>query len=248
MDDQMIRILAVKLGISSRQVLLKAEEIKRLIDVRARTSTLNITGTAEVVICLDLATESLNLPFNKDLAVRLSGIRKKSYTSSVQMYAKFLGCSNSNSVSIEDIAQQLGCSQIVEAAQSLLHRYKEANNARLSGTGSEDFDFSHAKFAAAAVYITARKLKVKIGKKRTVEAGKVGQVLFDKLCEDMANYLTISAETKSTRKESKGSKSLIDFIQEKMDVPVKRKRSSDDEDDTGYNYQEWKKKILSEDV
>ena len=63
MEDETLRSVSKRLGITSRDVLKKAAEFQRLAEVRG--FSLALTSLAKPVICLELAAHSLQVPVDK---------------------------------------------------------------------------------------------------------------------------------------------------------------------------------------
>ena len=67
MDNSVFITLARKLGIVSKDVIRKATELQRMVEVRCGSSlaSLNLSNTASAVICLEIAASSSGLPASK---------------------------------------------------------------------------------------------------------------------------------------------------------------------------------------
>lgn len=63
MEDETLRSVSKRLGITSRDVLKKAAEFQRLTEVRG--FSLALTSLTKPVICLELAAHSLQVPVDK---------------------------------------------------------------------------------------------------------------------------------------------------------------------------------------
>lgn len=67
MESKVLSDLARKMGVDSSQVVKKAGEYSRLVSVQGSslTRSLGLSGSAKSVICLELATNSCNIPVDK---------------------------------------------------------------------------------------------------------------------------------------------------------------------------------------
>ena len=63
MEDETLRKMSRRLGITTVEVLKKAAELQRLMDVRG--CSLTLTSQAKPVICLEIAAISLHVPVDK---------------------------------------------------------------------------------------------------------------------------------------------------------------------------------------
>lgn len=67
MESKVLSDLARKMGVDSSQVVKKAGEYSRLVSVQGSslTRSLGLSGSTKSVICLELATNSCNIPVDK---------------------------------------------------------------------------------------------------------------------------------------------------------------------------------------
>ena len=63
MEEESLRSMSERLGITSGEVLKKAAELQRLMDVRG--CAMALTSVAKPVICLEIAAFGLNIPLDK---------------------------------------------------------------------------------------------------------------------------------------------------------------------------------------
>ena len=63
MEEESLRSMSKRLGITSGEVLKKAAELQRLMDVRG--CAMALTSVAKPVICLEIAAFGLNIPVDK---------------------------------------------------------------------------------------------------------------------------------------------------------------------------------------
>jgi hypothetical protein len=67
MDDSVFVALSRKMGITSKDVIRKATEYQRVVEVRCGSSlaSLNLSNTASAVICLEIAANASGLSSSK---------------------------------------------------------------------------------------------------------------------------------------------------------------------------------------
>jgi len=63
MEDETLRSVSKRLGITTGEVLKKAAELQRLMDVRR--CSLSLTSLAKPVICLEIAAQCCQVPVDK---------------------------------------------------------------------------------------------------------------------------------------------------------------------------------------
>lgn len=230
-----------KLGIRSPRILRKAKEYHQLVDIRSSSASLaalKLTGSCKAVACLDLAASVCSQPINKADAFRLAGTTKKLYTMSLKTIESVLDLQSSSTV--RDMAVQFGCTGAVTLAQRILQSYERAHQSE----GSE-MDFNTSLFQGAALCVACKKQKVKIDRSKVKEMSGVKKSCFDNLIVEMEKLADSLQEVTNTPTRKKGL-SIVDEIERKaqQDVPPKRTRCADEEEDQKQDYEEWKRKIL----
>lgn len=244
----MVEIFAYKLGLNSRRIVMKAQELMRLADIRTMSHgpmALSLSTPCHTIICLDLAASFAKISINKDLAIRLAGVRKKVYLSALQTYEKLLELQTD--VTVKDIAVKFGCMQAVDLAQQVLKSYEQEMQKRLSPSVCEGLDLTQPLFAAAAVCAACKKMKIKLDKRKLIEVGRTKKVTFDKLCTDMERHA--DKLLGSSDWSNKSAKFLIDIVNDNIyhDESVAKKRKiSEDNESSVETYEEWKKRILEQ--
>lgn len=76
MEEESLRSMSKRLGITSGEVLKKAAELQRLMDVRG--CAMALTSVAKPVICLEIAAFGLNIPVDK-VSLRTCNIDRNSH-------------------------------------------------------------------------------------------------------------------------------------------------------------------------
>ncbi|KAL7833388.1 hypothetical protein AOLI_G00283480 [Acnodon oligacanthus] len=254
MDRELFGRLAAKLGLTSVRALSQAEEYLRLSQLRC-TGLGGATATSGAVICLELAATSMKLPLDKDFAVKLSGLNKKVYQSSLKSVECMLGLQSS--AGLRELAVQYGCLDAVKVASQILERYE----ASLPAAQQQNLDPAKPLFTTAALFTACKCMKIRADKKLASSSGAKKGV-FDRLCSQLQKFgQEICSESSSVkgsvRTAQKRQKTLTEMLQEEEDddgLPTspkqqRQRRPREDEEDEAeedakQNYEEWKRKIL----
>lgn len=239
--------LASKMGISSSRVLRQAEENVRLSQVRC-TGLGNTTATSKAVICLELAAASMKLPIDKEYAIKLSGLNKQLYQSSLRALECLLGLEAP--LGLRDLAVQYGCTDALKLAAQILDRYE----ASLPAAQQQDLDLSKSLFTTAALHSACKCLKMKVDRKLALSSGaKKG--IFDRLCSQLlrlgqdickqATPLSSPVEPPQRRvnplRESSAGQEDQDHG---LPTAPKQQREAQSEESETQDYETWKRKIL----
>lgn len=132
------------------------------------SATFNVGDYAKATICTDLACSLLGLPFDADIALKLTGMKKAAYASSKRCVEKILDISKTKG--INEICVQLGLNNVQKEAFTMLENYK-----RYMEGGQSEVDFSHPQYATMAVFQACKKLKVKASKPKLVSCSHLKQ-------------------------------------------------------------------------
>ncbi|NWJ02056.1 ORC6 protein, partial [Crypturellus undulatus] len=218
----------------------KAEELLRLAQVRGAGLVAQMTATSSAVLCLELAAALMKRPVDKSYFVKLSGLNKTTYQSSVKSLECLLGLSSR--LGMRDLAVQFCCMEAVGTASQILQRYESS----LSEPQQTDLDFSKPLFTTAALFTACRQLKLKVDKSKMVATSGVKKAIFERLCSQME---------KISQQHSKNDVPLVaetsESLQTKLEQCEKEESEDDDEmpckrtkTETKQDYEEWKKRIL----
>ncbi|XP_068006699.1 origin recognition complex subunit 6 isoform X1 [Melanerpes formicivorus] len=233
--------LAARLGLADPGVIRKAEEYLRLSQVKCTGLMAQMTATSSAVMCLDLAASFMKQPVDKSSFVKLSGLNKMTYQSSMKSLECLLEVNPR--LGMRDLAVQFYCTEAVNTASKVLQRYESS----LSEAQRMDLDFSKPLFLTAALFTACRCLKLKVDKSKILAASGVKKAIFDRLCSQMEKIsqqltkdddplLAETAENLNTNLEHHEKEVASEDDEE---VPCKRPKT-----ETKQDYEEWKKKIL----
>ncbi|XP_010182599.1 PREDICTED: origin recognition complex subunit 6, partial [Mesitornis unicolor] len=218
----------------------KAEEYLRLSQVKCTGFMAQMTATSSAVMCLDLAASYMKQPVDKSCFIKLSGLNKMTYQSSMKSLECLLEVNPR--LGMRDLAVQFCCTEAVNTASKILQRYESS----LSEAQQMDLDFSKPLFITAALFTACRCLKLKVDKTKMLVTSGVKKAIFDRLCNQLE---------KISQQLSKEDVPQAAETPESLQTDLKHCEREDAEDDeevpskrakaeTKQDYEEWKKKIL----
>lgn len=72
--------IARKLGLSeTKHLVRKAAELRRLADVQFDSSVIGVGEICKAIICLEIAASRMDVVFDRQAAIKLSGMSEKAY-------------------------------------------------------------------------------------------------------------------------------------------------------------------------
>ncbi|XP_013639403.1 PREDICTED: origin of replication complex subunit 6-like [Brassica oleracea var. oleracea] len=241
------------MDISDILVVRKAAEIRRLCDAQFDSSVIGVGEICKAVICLEMAASRLQVIFDRQAAIKLSGMSEKAYTRSFNSLQNVIGVKIK--LNVKELAIQFGCVRIIKSVHNMLSLYKERFLASLPASRRANADFTRPVFTAAAFYLCAKKQKLKVDKLRLVEVCGTSESEFSCVSTSMTDLcfdcVGVSKEKKDA-KDVKGNRELLDVL------PEKRKLedggySSDDESSCykrhkkmeEAKYEDWKSTVVN---
>ncbi|KAM6354122.1 origin recognition complex subunit 6 isoform 3-T3 [Alca torda] len=240
MERGAVRRLAARLGLAEPAVVRKAEEYLRLSQVKCTGLMAQMTATSSAVMCLDLAAGFMKQPIDKSYFVKLSGLNKTTYQSSMKSLECLLEVNPR--LGMRDLAVQFCCTEAVSTASKILQRYESS----LSEAQQMDLDFSKPLFITAALFTACRCLKLKVDKTKMLATSGVKKAIFDRLCNQLEKIsqqlredVPLAAETPESLQTNLEHCEREDGSEDDEDMPCKRPKTEMKQD-----YEEWKKKIL----
>ncbi|NXP15845.1 ORC6 protein, partial [Thinocorus orbignyianus] len=219
----------------------KAEEYLRLSQVKCTGLMAQMTATSMAVMCLDLAAGYMKLPVDKSDFVKLSGLKKTTYQSSMKSLQCLLEVNPR--LGMRDLAVQFCCTEAVSTASKILQRYESS----LSEAQQGDLDFSKPLFITAALFTACRSLKLKVDKTKLLATSGVKKAIFDRLCNQLEKIsqqlskedIPLAAETPESLQTNLEPCEEEDGSEDDEEMPCKEPKT-----ETKQDYEEWKKKIL----
>ncbi|NXT25289.1 ORC6 protein, partial [Syrrhaptes paradoxus] len=240
MERGAVRGLAARLGLTDLGVVRKAEEYLRLSQVKCTGLMAQMTATSSAVMCLDLAAGAMKQPVDKSYFVKLSGLNKTTYQSSMKSLECLLDMNPR--LGMRDLAVQFGCTEAVNTASKILQRYESS----LSEAQQMDLDFSKPLFLTAALFVACRCLKLKVDKTKMLATSGVKKAIFDRLCNQLEKM-----SQQLSKDDVPPAAETPESLQTNLEHCEKEEGSDDDEmpskrpkTETNEDYEEWKKKIL----
>lgn len=198
----------------------------------------NLGDYAKATICIDIATTLLGLPFDKEIGLKLCGLKKIPYANAKRISEKILDISQT--IGISEICIQHALNQAQKEASAQLENYK-----RYMGGGSSEIDFAHPQYAAMAVYQACKKLKMKAPKTKLVTASHLKPQQWSKLEKNWENFLSSIADLDASEKSkaSKTNQTQPRLIEETA-VDTRTIGSKHSSPEKIEPYVNWKKRML----
>ncbi|ESO01099.1 hypothetical protein HELRODRAFT_125158, partial [Helobdella robusta] len=159
----------------------KADELIRLAELKMKSSSLsslNLSSTSIAVMCVDLASTASSLHLDKTMAIKLSGLTKKSYTTAIKILQQMLNMKQD--MSISNLSIQFGCSEAKQLAINIFKRFYQDSQQNLDLN-----EMNVGLFNCASLYISCRKLKIKVDRRKMISYVGVQASVFNRLVEQM---------------------------------------------------------------
>lgn len=216
-----------RLGLSeSKPLIRKAAELRRLSDIQFDSSVIGVGEVCKAIICLEIAAARSEVIFDRQAAIRLSGMSEKAYNRSFNAMQNGIGIKKT--LDIRELGIRFGCIRLIPFVKKSLSLYKDRFLASLPASRRASADFTRPIFTAVAFYLCGKRHK--------------------DLCHDV---IGISKEKKDPR-DVKGNRELLDALPEKRrlddggymsgdELPNSRKRKRMEK----VAYDDWKSKVLS---
>ncbi|KAL5722740.1 Origin of replication complex subunit 6 [Ranunculus cassubicifolius] len=243
--------LAQKMGLSDKKIVRKAEELRRLSDIQFDSSAIGVGETCKAVICLEIAANRLQVMFDRQSAIKLSGMSEKAYNRCFNCMQNGLGFKPT--LDVRELGIQFGCVRLIPIVQKGLTLYKKRFLDALPASRRASADFTRPVFTATAFYLCAKRHKLKVDKQKLIELCGTSESEFTSVSISMKDLcfdiFGISKEKKDPT-TVKGHRELLDVLPEKR----KREESGDvsdadsvDEED-GLELPSYKRHKLKEKV
>mmetsp|Transcript_32012 Transcript_32012/g.38754 ORF Transcript_32012/g.38754 Transcript_32012/m.38754 type:complete len:295 (+) Transcript_32012:361-1245(+) len=248
-----------RLALKDAAVANKANELLRLANIRFTGGGLGQGEVCKSAVCVELACGLLQLSVDRARIVRFCGAPEKVYANTLAILQGALKIKPK--LDIRQLAVQFGCARIVPIIQKTLSTYRERFVASLPEERRAHADFRRPVFLACALYLTARKHKLKVERAKITAAMGVQETEFSQIVESMHTlcYDTIGVtkskpqtkddsavdgkRTASERSEEEGDngETLGEIAEDQNDNPaLKRSKKMSDEQD----YEAWKNRVV----
>lgn len=199
-----------------------------MLELRSTNVPLQINEYGKIVLCADLASNLLEIGFDKEQALKLSGLRKTHYVNNKRMFEKLLDLNKIPSVS--DICVQLSLSEVTRKAEELLALFKLVVG--------ENPDADHPQYAAMAVFHACRLLKKKVYKTKIMPYSNLRPSQWQQLEHQWERM--IEKHHKEINVASKLNNQL-DLPQDKIIRETTQKSQKPEIED----YEKWKSRMIS---
>ncbi|CAM8919300.1 unnamed protein product [Rhodiola kirilowii] len=248
--------LARRLGLDgSKHIVRQAAELRRMCDVKFDSSVIGVGEVCKAVICLEIAATRGQEIFNKDQAIKLSGMSEKAYIWSFNALHHGLGVKMQ--LDIRELGIQFGCVRLIPTVKRGLLQYKNRFMASLPASRKECADFTRPVFTAVAFYLCAKKQKLKVDKMKLIELCGTSEAEFSSVSNSMQELcfeIFGSAKEKKDPREIKGNRDLLDALPGKRKIEDGGYFSDEDTEHSSYqkrkiadmgDYDEWKSTVLA---
>ncbi|XP_073526477.1 uncharacterized protein [Phyllobates terribilis] len=165
--------------------------------------------------------------FDRQTAIRLSGLPEKAYIRSFNSLQSMLDISIK--LDVRELGIQFGCVRLIPLVRKGLSLYKERFLASLPATRRSSTDFNRHVFTSVAFYLCAKNNKLNVDKIKLVELCGTSESESGSVSTSMMDLwfrCIWSDEGKKEAKEIKGNRELLDVFLEKRTCNL-----SDDENE-----------------
>ncbi|XP_017066675.1 origin recognition complex subunit 6 [Drosophila eugracilis] len=231
----LIEQLITKMGLREEpNVLEKTTELVRLLELRSSNVPLQINEYGKIVLCADLASSLLGIMFDKEQALKLSGLRRSHYLNNKRMFEKLL---DMNKVaSVNDICVQLGLNEVLRKAEELMTLFKA-----VAATEDTDTDTTHPQYAAMAVFQACRLLKKKVSKSKLMPFSNLRPTQFQQL-EQQWDRMIAKHHKEGT---VLASSDLDGKLKESQQENIKGQETKKAQKPQAEDYEIWKARMLA---
>ncbi|KAL3501404.1 hypothetical protein ACH5RR_035853 [Cinchona calisaya] len=245
-----------KLGLSQPKHLIpKAAELRRLADVQFDSSVIGVGEICKAIICLEIATARMDVIFDRQAAVKLSGMSERAYIRCFNSMQNGIGVKNK--VDVRELAIQFGCVRLIPFVHKGLSLYKDLFLSYLPPSRRETADFTRPVFTAVAFYLCSKRHKLKVDKIKLIEI--CGTLESEFTCvstsmKDLCFDVFGTSKEKKDPREVKGNRDLLDALPEKRTVEDGGYSSDDGAQPSAHkkrrrkekhNYEGWKSAVLA---
>ncbi|OQS02995.1 hypothetical protein THRCLA_04677 [Thraustotheca clavata] len=163
--------LADKYGGLSPQVIGKAQEYLRLLELRIQGGGNAVALMARPAACIELACETLQEPYDSRKLFKLSGgtsLAKHKQTVRVVSSILKLHANNNITVTTAALCVKFGCPALTEFVAAVHDDYKARMHTKLLKSKQQTVDFSRPLFPIAVFYVCAQKANHRVDKAQLI--------------------------------------------------------------------------------
>nr|XP_049701619.1 origin recognition complex subunit 6 [Helicoverpa armigera] len=234
LNNKTLHLIASKLGLGEEEkVLNKAAEYERLLQTKSMAGS-NMTDTAKVVICLDLAAALLGADLDVKTAIKYSGLKPLAYNNTKKVVQNLLEL-NSDKLTTTMLCLTLQCTGVQDLADRILEEYQKQSKMEV--------DLNLPQYVCMAVYQACRVNKVKVPKSKVIEKSRLKPAQWAKLDADWTKFIDLNFAT-AKKKRGRPAKAVIENVdlEENMDVDVPK--VDEPLKEIIEPYEDWKKRML----
>ncbi|PZC74535.1 hypothetical protein B5X24_HaOG207702 [Helicoverpa armigera] len=234
LNNKTLHLIASKLGLGEEEkVLNKAAEFERLLQTKSMAGS-NMTDTAKVVICLDLAAAILGADLDLKTAIKYSGLKPLAYNNTKKVVQNLLEL-NSDKLTTTMLCLTLQCTGVQDLADRILEEYQRQSKMEV--------DLNLPQYVCMAVYQACRVNKVKVPKSKVIEKSRLKPAQWAKLDADWTKFIDLNFAT-AKKKRGRPAKAVIENVdlEENMDIDVPK--VDEPQKEVIEPYEDWKKRML----
>ncbi|XP_013101924.1 origin recognition complex subunit 6 [Stomoxys calcitrans] len=222
-----------KMGlIDEPNIVEKTTELVRLLELRSTNVPLQINEYGKIVLCADLAATMLGIAFDKEQALKLSGLKKSHYTNNKRMIEKLLDLNKL--VGVNDICIQLSLQEVKKKADELLELYR-----KVIASEQTEVDDTHPQYASMAVFMACKLCQKKISKTKIMPFSNLRPAQFQQLEQRWEKLIAKHYKNTMDNKLKVQDSEESDKVEEKRCPESKRERFEIED------YGKWKKRMLA---
>ncbi|KAM3754496.1 hypothetical protein ACB098_03G169400 [Castanea mollissima] len=246
--------IAKKLDLSdSKYLTRKAAELRRLCDVQFDSSIIGVGEVCKAIICLEIVATRHGALFDRQSAIKLSGMSEKAYNRSFNLLQNGLGVKNN--LDVRELAIQFGCVRLIPIVNKGFSLYRNRFLASLPASRRASADFTRPVFIAVAFYLCAKKHKLKVDKLKLIELCGASETEFSSVSTSMKDLCHdfVGIEEKKDPRDVKGNRELLDVLPEKRKIEDGGYLSDDGPEVSSYKkrkrtekhaYEKWKSSVI----
>ncbi|KJE90802.1 hypothetical protein CAOG_02048 [Capsaspora owczarzaki ATCC 30864] len=221
--------IADRMGIESPRVRAKAAELVRLAAINAPSAP-GFEVVCRPAVALDTACRMHKEPFDRKMAIKLSGTNAKTYTLVLNTIQGVLDVRHR--IDLRDLAIQMNCTDLLPQLKEFANRYREAlveEQPVASANPSDLFETAMSKPAvlAAVFYAGCRVMKFRVSRRKIIHACDIGETEFRNVLAKVESVIGVG----DTEKHGSSDEESTDTSGNPRGR--KRRQSAQDEDDSG---------------
>lgn len=180
-----VKAVCARLGVRDARVRERAEDLVLESRVAGGSGALGAAEMGRSAACVELALRHHNLPAERTKLQKLSCLPPNAYLNALRAISSALRVPDAVAVDTDALAVRLGCMRSRGTARRVLGEYKERFVRKLPAARRRGCDFSRATFGVVALFLAAKKDKLKVDWREACEATGVDEDDFQKVHNSM---------------------------------------------------------------